>query len=193
MIARLKGSVTKLGVGQLVMDVNGVGYLIAVPKTVWDVLHDGREAVLWTSTYVREDRLDLYGFESPAGRMLFELLIAQSGIGPKTGLELCDVPRNLLLHAVQSKEPELLTQVKGIGRKTAEKLILELQTVVEKHPEIFTGDGSGPALATGFDQDAISALVSLGYDTASILAVLKTLPADLATTEERVAAALRRF
>jgi Holliday junction DNA helicase RuvA len=136
--------------------------------------------------------LDLFGFLDVTGRTLFEQFINMSGIGPKTALELCAVPKSLLMQAIGSQEPKLLTSVKGIGKKTAEKLLLDLKSLVEKQPEIFGTSSS--EIGTGIinaNQDVIEALKNLGYDTNSIMNTLKNLPEDLESTEERLAAALR--
>lgn len=189
MIAHLRGAVHKLAPGAITVDINGVGYAVAVPLDVWDAVEEGMTRLLWISTYVREDRFDLYGFLDLAGRTLFEELIEKPGIGPRLGLELCAVPRTLLRQAIRDQDAALLTTIKGIGKKTAEKLLLELKSLEEKHPGIF--EGGTASIASSFDQDAIDALAALGYDSSTILAVLKSLPSELSTTEQRVEAALR--
>ena len=192
MIARLRGTIERLDPGNAIVDVSGVGYRVVLPITDWDVLLDATEHHLYISTYVREDRLELYGFLEPGSCTLFELLIAQSGIGPRMGLELCAVPRDLLGHAADQSDHKLLMTVKGVGKKMAEKLLVELRTMIEKQPTIFGASTDGDSGATPtIDQDAIAALSSLGYETSTILQVLKELPEDLASTEERVTAALR--
>ncbi len=191
MIAHLRGSIHRLDPGEITVDVQGVGYRVTVPIDAWDLLKEGSIQMVWISTYIREDRLDLFGFPDRAGRTLFEELIKKQGIGPRLALELCAVPRSMLLTAIHTQDESILTSVKGIGKKTAEKLLIELRSLVEKHPDIFGENGPDLPRASQYDQDAVSALTSLGYDTPTILQVLKDLPADVATTEERVAAALR--
>ncbi|HBU09852.1 MAG TPA: Holliday junction branch migration protein RuvA, partial [Candidatus Peribacter riflensis] len=112
------------------------------------------------------------------------------GIGPKTALEICSVPRGLLSMAIREQDAAPLTGIKGIGKKTAEKLLLELKSLAEKLPELFAGSEQGPARSV-VDPDAVSALEALGYDAPTIMHALKSLPPDLATTEDRVSAALR--
>ncbi|NOS66950.1 MAG: Holliday junction branch migration protein RuvA [Candidatus Peribacteraceae bacterium] len=190
MIAHLRGTVHKLDPGEATVDVAGVGYRVSVPLDVWDELKEAEPRMLWVSTYVREDRFDLYGFADRDGQILFEELIKLSGIGPKLGLELCAVPRSLLLQAMNENNVSLLTSIKGVGKKTAEKLLVELRSLGERKPQIFMVKGM--AVARGeFDQDAIAALTALGYDSATAIHALKDLPPDVKTTEERVAAALR--
>ncbi|HLD63414.1 MAG TPA: Holliday junction branch migration protein RuvA [Candidatus Peribacteraceae bacterium] len=188
MIERLRGTVHKLQPGKLSVDVADVGYMVSVPMDVWETAPDGASTTLYISPYIREDRFELYGFLDQAGRSLFEALIAQSGIGPKLGLELCSVPRGLLLQAVKTEDAALLSTIKGIGKKMAEKLLIELKNLAEKQPGLF---GTTLAGASSVDQDAVAALESLGYDTSKILQALKQQPAKLKTTEERVTAALQ--
>ncbi|MDA1292473.1 MAG: Holliday junction branch migration protein RuvA [bacterium] len=192
MISHLRGTIHRHKPEKITVDVNGVGYGVSVPMNVWDELTNGKEATLHILTYVREDRLDLFGFLDVNGRTLFERFIAMNGIGPKHALELCAVPKSLLMQAIGSQEPKLLTSVKGIGKKTAEKLLLDLKALAEKQPEIFgVIDHKSPIASQTYDQDVIDALKNLGYDTGAIITVLKDLPAELKTSEEKVAAALR--
>ncbi len=190
MIAFLRGIIGKRTPGEVIADVHGVGYLVSIPLSDWDNLQDGHEAALYISTYVREDRFELYGFLDDQSRLLFEKLTAISGIGPRTGLELCGVPRGILAQAVYEKNPSILMTVKGIGRKSAEKLLVELTSMVEKSPELFAGS-SESSIGARFDQDTVAALSQLGFASSDILRVLEALPDDLTTTEERVTAALR--
>lgn len=189
MISALRGIITKDDLGEVQVDVNGVGYRVRVSPATWEHLEAGREAVVWISTYVREDRFELFGFTDRITRTLFEELIERQGIGPKLGLELCSVPKSLLKQAMDEDDCTLLTDIKGIGRKTAEKLLIELKSLQEKHPGMFVVAGA-PQLAP-YDADAIAALVQLGYNRADILSALGQLPKDAASTEQRVAAALR--
>lgn len=192
MISHLHGTIHRLTAEKVTIDVNGVGYGVSVPLNVWDELKEGSEATLCILTYVREDRLDLFGFLDTTSRALFERFIAMSGIGPKTALELCAVPRSLLMQAIGSQEAKLLTSVKGIGKKTAEKLLLDLKSLAESQPDIFGSTNHQSRITNHqYDQDAIDALKNLGYDTHSILDALKNLSEELETTEERVTAAIR--
>jgi holliday junction DNA helicase RuvA len=190
-IALLRGIIGKEAPGEATVDVGGVGYKVHMPINAWDALLDGAEATVWVSTYVREDRLDLFGFADRLSRVLFEELIGRPGIGPRTALELCAVPRSLLSRAIYEQDASLLTSVKGIGKKTAEKLIVELKEVGEKHPDILAEPSGGTSVPAKFDRDAIAALTQLGYATSDVLKILDTLPKELKTTEERVTAALR--
>lgn len=191
MIAHLRGTIGKDAPGEATIDVNGVGYRVRMPVNDWDSVLDTANVHVYVSTYIREDRFDLFGFLDAGTRLLFEQLINLNGVGPRMGLELCSVPRTLLANAIGMKDPALLTTIKGVGRKSAEKLLVELSSLAERAPEIFTGSGGAHPLSAKFDQDTVAALSQLGFASQDILRVLETLPADLATTEERVTAALR--
>lgn len=191
MIAHLKGTVLKSLPGHLTVDVQGVGYKVTVPLSVWDTLQDNEEAHIHIVTYVREDRLDLYGFTDSIDRMLFEECTKISGIGPSLALEICSVPSNLLLRAIQNEDSEILTNIKGVGKKRAEKMLIELKSILENRPAIFAAVKVTEGVTAQYDQDAIAALTALGYDQATSIQLLKNTPKDLETTEERVKAALQ--
>jgi Holliday junction DNA helicase RuvA len=190
MIAHLRGTVHKLDPGEMTIDVAGVGYRVMVPVDLWDESMEGDVRMLWTSSYIREDRFDLYGFRDRGGRTLFEEFLKLDGVGPKMAMELLSVPRSLLQQAMVESNVSLLTSIKGVGKKTAEKLLLELRSLAEKKPGILD-DGKGGPVRGEFDQDAIAALTALGYDSLTAVNALKGLPSECTTTEERVAAALR--
>lgn len=190
MIAGLRGIIGKTAPGSLIVDVQGVGYDVAVPMATWDDLKDGESAQLHITTYVREDRFELFGFADVQTKRLFNALIQISGIGPRMGLELCAVPRGILVQAINEEDPAILTSIKGIGRKTAEKLLVELKSLAEKHMEMFSTEAMAVS-GSRFDRDAIAALSQLGFANNEIMRALESLPSELATTEERVTAALR--
>jgi Holliday junction DNA helicase RuvA len=191
MISHLKGTIAKGAMGEVSVDTGGVGYRVQVPMTTWDLLAEGAATQLWISSYIREDRFDLFGFEDSATRMMFESLINLQGIGPRMGLELCAVPRSMLHQAIVQEDHRMLTAIKGIGKKSAEKLLIELKNLAEKQPMMFQGGESGGTLSAKFDRDAVAALSQLGYATTDIMQALEGLPKHLTTTEERVTAALR--
>ncbi|MBU0767094.1 Holliday junction branch migration protein RuvA [Patescibacteria group bacterium] len=192
MISLLRGTIHKGEIQELTIDVNGVGYDVSVPIDVWDNVKEGEDQELHIKTFVREDRFDLFGFLDKTSKLLFEEAINLPGIGPKTALEICSVPRSLLLTAIEQQDSKMLNSIKGVGKKTAEKLLVDLKSLTEKHPQIFAKERTEMSGTTAhFDQDAIDALKSLGYDTATALHALKGTPETAKTSEERVAAALR--
>ena len=192
MLYALTGIVAKLDLPQIAIDVAGVCYLVTVPYPLWDALEQGAKATVTVYTHVREDRLDLFGFADRDERALFAGLLSLTGVGPKIALELCSIQRHLLLTAVEEGDIATLTSIKGIGKKTAEKLLVDLKSLVEKHPEWHhTSEPEPGKKPARMDVDAIAALTSLGYDQATVIDALKKIPAHAKTSEERVAAALR--
>lgn len=193
MIGYLRGIVRRGAPGEVIVDVQGVGYRLHTPLSSWEALEDGVLQPVWVTTYVREDRLELFGFADESVRRLFERLIQISGIGPKTALDICAAPRSLLAQAVAEDDPTVLTSIKGIGKKTAEKFLVELKSLAERDPGMLVaGDSSSTTRApAGVDRDAVAALTQLGYRMPDALKMLESLPSSLTTTEQRVAAALR--
>jgi Holliday junction DNA helicase RuvA len=182
MIAAVRGQVIARGADYVVVEVNGVGYKVFVPR------HPTRdEVLLHTYQVVREDGQFLYGFETRDELALFEMLISVSGVGPKAGLAILSVARPAeIAAAIASGDVASLARAPGVGKKTAERLIVDLKGKVAK----IGGDGAGTPTAA--DDDAHAALVALGYTaTEAALALRNAPPRDRATTEERVSAALR--
>lgn len=193
MLYSLSGIIRLLQGHQIVVETAGVGYLVTVPAPVWEALVEGETATIILWTYVREDRFDLFGFLTADDRGFFGALMNLSGIGPKTALEVCSLPRHMLLAAIRSDDPHSLQEIKGVGRKTAEKLLVDLRQLLERHPEWEAAwtRGTDVEKHASFDLDAIAALSSLGYDKSTILQALKKLPASIVKTEDRVTAVLR--
>ena len=162
MIARLAGSLLEKNVQRLIVDVGGVGYDVLVPLSTFYAVGDpGAPVVLRVHTHVREDALQLYGFATSLEQLLFERLIAVSGIGPKLALAvLSGIESAELVRAIRDSDLARLTRIPGIGRKTAERLVIELR---DRLPE---GPAAQPDAAdTGGDvrDDILSALANLGY------------------------------
>lgn len=183
MIAAVRGSVIARGSDHVVVETNGIGYKVFVPR------HPSRdEVLLHTHQVVREDDESLYGFETREELALFEMLISVSGVGPKAGLALLSVARPAeIAAAIASADAALLARAPGVGKKTAERLIVDLKGKI--------GGVSGPSPEVGVltaDDDAQAALVALGYTPAEANAALRAAPQKgRASTEERLAAALR--
>lgn len=166
MIAFLRGRVLEKQPNRIVVDVQGVGYEVHVPlSTYYDVGDPGAEVALRVHTHVREDALQLYGFLTALEQQLFERLIAITGIGPRlavavlSGIEAVD-----LVSAVQRGDIARLTAVPGIGRKTAERMVLELKDRLAQLTVPAGGEaGAAGAPADRLREDLISALQNLGY------------------------------
>jgi len=162
-IAHLRGRLLRKEPGEVVIDVGGVGYRVAIPvSTFYRLGEAGSEASLLTHTHVREDALALYGFLSAEEQSLFELLIAISGVGPKLAIGiLSGIETPDLVLALRTSDIARLTRIPGVGKKTAERLVVELK---EKAAKLSVGDAaptSPPESST--QEDLTSALVHLGY------------------------------
>jgi len=166
MIAFLRGRVHDKQPNRVTVDVGGVGYEVHVPlSTFYNVGDEGEEVSLRVYTHVREDALQLYGFLTDLERQLFERLIGISGIGPKLAIVvLSGMETRELLTAVQRADVARLTTIPGIGKKTAERIVLELK---DRLAQIAVPTATGPAApASSADQlrsDLLSALLNLGY------------------------------
>ena len=168
MIALLRGSLIEKHPSRIVVDVGGVGYDVQVPlSTFYGLGEPGATVVLRIHTHVREDLIALYGFSTPLEQDLFERLIAISGIGPKLGLAvLSGIEPADLIRAIRSQDVARLTKIPGVGKKTAERIGLELK---DRLPAQATpAAGLVPASGRPEDQlrdDLLSALVNLGYQS----------------------------
>jgi Holliday junction DNA helicase RuvA len=175
MIAFLRGRIHEKRPSRITIDVQGVGYDVAVPLSTFYVLGDeGSEAALRVHTHVREDALLLYGFATALEQAVFERLIAISGIGPKLALAvLSGIEPGELVGAVQRGDVVRLTRIPGVGKKTAERIGLELK---DKLPDDLVQ--AGAAAASPEDRlrtDLASALVNLGYHRSAVDSVLDAL------------------
>ena len=164
MIAQLRGTLGDKRPNQVLVDVGGVGYLVHIPLSTFYALGDLHSNVtLLIHTQVREDAISLYGFLSAREKHLFELLISASGVGPVLALKiLSGMSVDDLVPAVRSGDLARLTRIPGVGRKTAERMIVELRdklAAMEIHE-----DARKPVSTTGVAGDVVSALLNLGYD-----------------------------
>ncbi len=182
MIAFLRGRVIDKHPDRIVIDVNGVGYEVHVPlSTYYDVADGGAEVALRIHTHVREDALQLFGFLTSLEQEMFQRLIGISGIGPKLALSLLSgIDARELVGAVQRADIARLTRVPGIGRKTAERIVLELKDRLPRAPAVASLDGSAPVEPSSVRDDVLSALLNLGYHRPlaekAVASALKTVP-----------------
>jgi len=194
MIGHLKGIIISKKPTKLLIDVNGVGYLVNVSINTFEKLGDeGTPCSLFTYLAVKDDSLDLYGFYSESEKEMFQLLISVSGIGPKIALSiLSGIKIEDLKDSIRNSNVSRITAVPGIGRKTAERLVLELRDKADTVTDIEDIKDTGLYF---IKKDAISALVSLGYNYKTAeQAVRKILEkAPNATVEELIKEALSNF
>lgn len=164
MIAQLRGTLGDKRPNQVLVDVGGVGYLVHIPLSTFYALGDLHSNVtLLIYTHVREDAISLYGFLSAREKHLFELLISASGVGPVLALKiLSGMSVDDLVPAIRAGDLVRLTRIPGVGRKTAERMVVELR---DKLAAMEAPEGARqPVAATGVAGDVVSALLNLGYE-----------------------------
>ena len=172
MIAHLRGRVFEKHPNRLIVDVAGVGYDVLVPLSTFYTCGDpGSEIALRIHTHVREDQLSLYGFATALEQTMFEKLIAVSGIGPKLALSVLSgiEPRDLV-GAIQRNDIARLTAIPGVGKKTAERICVELR---DRLPKAVEAPGIPPSPGDSLRDDLVSALVNLGYHRQNLDKVLE--------------------
>lgn len=185
MIAKLNGKIDFLKDSYAVVDVNGVGYKVYVTLHTFGMIAGRQTVELYTHTYVREDTLALYGFLQLDELEMFELLISISGIGPKAAMGILAIadPKTVAA-AVLNEDPSILTRVSGVGKKIAQRVILELKNKIVDIPAHEKAQIAG-------DSDALEALVAMGYSVSEARETLKLVPASVQDVGERVKHALK--
>ena len=189
MIAMLRGRAIERGEGRIVLDVGGVGYLLAATSSAIRLaIPDGEEVTLVTHLHVREDAMTLFGFANSAERALFELLLGVSGVGPKAALAIVSgYAPDQIRRAVQAGDYALFTSIPGIGRRTAERVVIDLKDKVGSLP---SAPDTAPEPVIADDHTAArEALVGLGMSVAEAEAALRGIDAEL-PVGERVRMAL---
>ncbi|PIQ68137.1 MAG: Holliday junction branch migration protein RuvA [Candidatus Taylorbacteria bacterium CG11_big_fil_rev_8_21_14_0_20_46_11] len=183
MIRHLKGTIIEKGGKFVVLEVSGVGFQVYVTNDVLQGAREGALLTLWTHHAVREDTEDLFGFSDINDLSLFELLITVSGVGPKSALNILSVASaETLRRSITSNETAYLTKISGIGRKTAEKIVLELKE------KLGASDG-GTMLKE--EVDTLEALKALGYSHQEARDALRATPKEITSTSDRVKHALQ--
>lgn len=181
MIGRLQGTLADRNPPQVLVDCHGIGYEVDVPmSTFYNLPGLGEPVTLLTHFVVREDAQVLFGFATPAEREAFRQLIRISGVGPRTALSvLSGMSVADIAQAVTAQDASRLVKVPGIGKKTADRLLLELKGKIGAD----LGPAGAGAAATGAQADILQALVALGYSDKEAQAALKALPGDVGVSE----------
>jgi Holliday junction DNA helicase RuvA len=164
MIGQLRGRLAEKRPNQVLVDVGGVGYLVQVPLSTYAALGElHAEVTLLIHTHVREDALALYGFVSAREKHFFEMLLSASGVGPTLALKiLSGMSVEELVPAIRGSDLARLTKIPGVGRKTAERMVVELKDKLEA--VAVEAEKPAPSSPAGIEADVVSALVNLGYD-----------------------------
>jgi Holliday junction DNA helicase RuvA len=187
MIGFLRGKIEYLKNGYAVVDVNGVGYRVNLSNLTLGKIAGKENVELFIHTHVREDILALFGFLTQEELDMFELLISVSGVGPRSAIGILSIadPKTIRT-AIINEDPSILTKVSGVGKRTAERVIVELKNKVA---DLTVGEKE-EAIA---DNDAIEALASMGYSVTEARVALKGVPRDVKDVGERVKAALKNL
>lgn len=188
MIGYISGLVKAIHKNYIIVATDHVGYKVFVTPQVSLSNTEGKQLSLFTYTYVREDQLSLYGFPSLRELDFFEMLISVSGVGPKIAMAIMSVADiDVIKSGIASGDASVFTKVSGVGRKTAERLIVELREKVGEIEE-------GKEMTGGFAQahaDVIDVLMALGYSRTEARQAVQSLPTNLSSSEDKVREALR--
>ena len=190
MIASLRGEVTQIEDSALVIEIGGMGLRVYVPKPLLTKFSPGEIILLQTHLVVRENDLSLYGFETGGDRQLFQTLLGVDGVGPKLALSvLSPLSLDAVQRAVFSDEPDLLSRVPGVGKKTAQKMQLYLKDRLKP-----TSGLEKFASMSDSDSEVLAALTALGYSVIEAQTALQSLPKDAPDdVEEKLRLALGYF
>lgn len=182
MIGMLSGTVAHISPKSFILDVHGVGYEVFASDTLLSKASLGTPLTIFTHYALRENAAELFGFESNNELLFFRELIEVSGIGPRSAIGILSLaPLETLAGAIASGKSEYLTKVSGIGKKTAEKIILELKDKVAAFGDV----------ASDNDYEALDALIALGYTTHNAREALRSIDSDITDTRDKIMKALQ--
>ena len=192
MIGHLRGRLVRKAPPALILDVNGIGYELEAPMSTFYRLPElGREVELHTHLVVRDDAHLLYGFATEDERRLFRDVLRVTGIGPKIGLALLSgIDVATFMRCVEAEDADALTRIPGIGRKTAERLLIEMRDRIRALGQL-PAPGSAAASAAGARAEAYAALVALGYRPVEVNRLLQGVEEEGVGTEELIRRALQ--
>jgi len=192
MISFLRGKILNKSLNYIIIDVNDIGYKVFVNSSTISSVHEGEETELYIYQHVKEDILALYGFNDLEELELFEMLLSISGVGPKSAIGVLTVAdASEIKNSISSGDSSLLEKVSGIGKKTAERVVLELQDKVGKMTSgkpTTTGEGKVSAVS-----DEIDALIALGYSMQQAREALRKVDPDIKDSGERIKEALKNI
>jgi len=184
MIGSLSGKVSHKSSSYIILETNGVGYKVFTTQALLLNLKIGQDLSLVTLTYVREDQISLYGFQTLPELEFFELLLTVSGVGPKSAIGIMALANiEMLKSAIASEDPSVFTKVSGIGRKTAERVIVELKEKLKSQVDA--------APVAKEHSEAMDALVVLGYKEQEARDALKAVPKDITNLQQKIKIALK--
>jgi len=199
MFYHLEGTVSEIEKNMIVIDCNGVGYAVSASMNTISYVEIGKRTKLYISESVREDAFDLFGFSTKAEKRLYDMLTSVSGIGPKAAISILSVntPEQLIL-AIASSDEKALTVAQGVGKKTAQRVILELKDKIAGEDVSFAGPKPTSTAAVNILRndamnEAMTALNVLGYSNADLAPILKTLDPTGMSVEQIIKAVLKHM
>ncbi len=190
MIASITGTILRKDRQGIVVDVGGVGLAVLVPTLLLDRISIGEQVFLYTHLVLRQDSITLFGFDSMEGREIFTMLLSVDGVGPRLALAiLSSLTPETIRRAIFNEQADIFSRVPGVGKKTAQKILLSLQD------RITAEEGLEPiAVMSEVDSEVLSALITLGYSVVEAQAALQSIPHDAPDDiEERLRIALAYF
>ena len=185
MIGALIGTVHTITKNPIIFFVGDVGYAVSITDNLAKTLPANKKTFLFIHTHIREDAFDLFGFISQEELTLFELLLTVSGVGPKTALLVMNGGAEAIKHAVQTSDVDFFTRIPRLGRKNAQKIIIELKNKLGSVGELDLRDASQEI------DEMIDALVSMGFAKKEVLAIVKKIPSEDTTVEQKIKSALK--
>jgi Holliday junction DNA helicase RuvA len=190
MIAHISGNIAEKFAGSLIVDVHGVGYEIAVSAEDFDAVTLNDQVKFYTYHHVREQNEELFGFSTLAAKKLFELLITVQGVGPKAALAILSLgSAELVRNAIANSDSVFITNASGVGKKTAERVVVDLADKVGS-PSYYM-QASGTQVKQSTSDEALEALMALGYTLVDATKALESVDSNL-PTEKRITEALRQ-
>ena len=190
MYSFIKGKVDEIGIGKLVIECNDIGYEITVPERIAATLKVGDIVKIYTYLYVKEDRQELFGFLTNEEKLFFNQLISINGVGPKSAIQILGTHDLVTLRtAIATQDVKILTQVKGLGKKTAEMIIVNMKGNIDLKLQ---SDAMPSSLATNDEQDAVNTLEALGVNRSEAIRVVALVAKDVTGVENIIRAALQK-
>lgn len=180
MIAYLSGKILKKFEKSIILNTGNVGYLVNISSCRIQELEENSEAEFFTYTAVREDAIEIYGFSKLEELEFFKKLISVSGIGPKTAQEILSIPLNKLKNAILNEDAKLITSVPKVGKKIADRMILELKNKITLEPE----DRTHQTIESKTSNEVVEALERLGYTRKQVEQALSKIPPEITKSEE---------
>jgi len=190
MYSFIKGKVDEIGIGKLVIECNDIGYEITVPERIAATLKVGDIVKIYTYLYVKEDRQELFGFLTNEEKLFFNQLISINGVGPKSAIQILGTHDLVTLRtAIATQDVKTLTQVKGLGKKTAEMIIVNMKGNIDLKLQ---SDAMPSSFATNDEQDAVNTLEALGVNRSEAIRVVSLVAKDVTGVENIIRAALQK-